>query len=214
MWQPLLDRLADRFRLVAPDYPGFGHSDAPSHTEFAYTFDHLAAVVGDFTQALELATYTLVLQDYGGPVGFRLAIAHPERLDVLIVQNAVAHEDGLGPLWKTRRELWADRQAHGRRRPPLQVVWGRYDPSFQVQEAEAYRRDVPDAEVHIVDAGHFALDEEPDLIADLTRRFLQRRQAHTGGLWFGSPDTVIWPHAGRADHELLMNAVTSSMPGQ
>jgi pimeloyl-ACP methyl ester carboxylesterase len=112
MWQPLLDRLADRSRLVAPDYPGFGHSDAPSHTEFAYTFDHLAAVVGHFTQALGLATYTLVMQDYGGPVGFRLAIAHPERLDALIVQNAVAHEDGLGPLWKTRREFWADRQTH------------------------------------------------------------------------------------------------------
>ena len=65
--------------------------------------------------------------------------------------------------------------------PPLQVVWGRYDPSFQVEEAEAYRRDVPDAEVHVLDAGHFALDEQPDLIADLTRRFLQRRQAHTDG---------------------------------
>jgi pimeloyl-ACP methyl ester carboxylesterase len=95
MWQPLLDRLAGRFHLVAPDYPGFGHSDAPSQTDFAYTFDHLAAVLGQFTQALGLARYTLVMQDYGGPVGFRLAIAHPERLDALIVQNAVAHEDGL-----------------------------------------------------------------------------------------------------------------------
>ena len=177
--------------------------------------------------------------------------AHPERLDALIVQNAVAHEDGLGPLWKTRREFWADRETHEaalrenffsyaatrqrhvgtspnaqnydpdlwtdelaflsrpgqqdiqtdlfydyrtnvasypawqdwlrKHQPPLQVVWGRYDPSFQVQEAEAYRRDVPDAEVHVIDAGHFALDEQPDLIADLTRRFLQRRQAHTDG---------------------------------
>ena len=112
MWQPLLDRLADRFHLVAPDYPGFGHSDAPSHTEFAYTFDHLAAVAGHFTQALGLTKYTLVVQDYGGPVGFRLAIAYPERLEALIVQNAVAHEDGLGPLWKTRREFWADRETH------------------------------------------------------------------------------------------------------
>ena len=112
MWQPLLDRLAGRFHLVAPDYPGFGHSDAPSHTEFAYTFDHLAAVVGHFTQALGLTRYTLVMQDYGGPLGFRLAIAHPEQLEALIVQNAVAHEDGLGPLWQTRREFWADRKAH------------------------------------------------------------------------------------------------------
>ena len=219
MWQPLLDRLAGPFRLVAPDYPGFGHSDVPSRTEIAYTFDHVAAVMDAFTQALGLASYTLVVQDYGGPVGFRLAIAHPERLEALVVQNAVAHEDGLGPLWKTRREFWADRESHEaalrenffslaatrqrhvgtspnpenydpdypgwqqwlrEHQPPLQVIWGRYDPSFQVAEAGAYRRDEPGAEVHILDAGHFALDEQPDLIADLIRRFLQRRQAHTG----------------------------------
>ena len=244
MWQPLLDRLAGPFRLVAPDYPGFGHSDAPSHTEFAYTFDHLAAVIGRFTEVLGLRRYTLVVQDYGGPVGFRLAIAHPGRLDALVVQNAVAHEDGLGPLWQTRREFWADRKAHEaalrenffsfaatrqrhvgtspntenydpdlwtdefaflsrpgqqdiqadlfydyrtnvasypawhdwlrRHQPPLQVLWGRYDASFQVEEAEAYRREVPAAEVHILDAGHFALDEQPAAIADLTRGFLGR----------------------------------------
>lgn len=244
MWQPLLDRLAGPFRLIAPDYPGFGHSDAPSQTEFAYTFDHLAAVIGRFTEVLGLRRYTLVVQDYGGPVGFRLAIAHPERLDALIVQNAVAHEDGLGPLWQTRREFWADRKAHEaalrenffsfaatrqrhvgtspnaenydpdlwtdefaflsrpgqqdiqtdlfydyrtnvasytawqdwlrQHQPPLLVLWGRYDPSFQVEEAEAYRREVPAAEVHILDAGHFALDEQPGAIADLTRGFLGR----------------------------------------
>ena len=244
MWQPLLDRLAGPFRLVAPDYPGFGHSDAPSHTEFAYTFDHLAAVIGRSTEVLGLRRYTLVVQDYGGPVGFRLAIAHPGRLDALMVQNAVAHEDGLGPLWQTRREFWADREAHEaalrenffsfaatrqrhvgtspnaenydpdlwtdefaflsrpgqqdiqtdlfydyrtnvasypawqdwlrQHQPPLLVLWGRYDPSFQVEEAEAYRREVPAAEVHILDAGHFALDEQPDAIADLTRGFLGR----------------------------------------
>ena len=244
MWQPLLDRLAGPFRLVAPDYPGFGHSDAPSHTEFAYTFDHLAAVIGRFTEVCGLRRYTLVVQDYGGPVGFRLAIAHPGRLDALVVQNAVAHEDGLGPLWQTRREFWADREAHEaalrenffsfaatrqrhvgtspneenydpdlwtdefafltrpgqqdiqtdlfydyrtnvasypawqdwlrQHQPPLLVLWGRYDPSFQVAEAEAYRRDVPGTEVHILDAGHFALDEQPDAIADLTREFLSR----------------------------------------
>jgi len=242
MWQPLLDRLVGPFRLVAPDYPGFGHSDAPSQTEFAYTFDHLAAVIGRVTEVLGLRRYTLVVQDYGGPVGFRLAIAHPERLDALIVQNAVAHEDGLGRLWQTRREFWADRKAHEaalrenffsfaatrqrhvgtspnavnydpdlwtdefaflsrpgqqdiqtdlfydyrtnvasytawqdwlrQHQPPLLVLWGRYDPSFQVEEAEAYRREVPAAEVHILDAGHFALDEQPDAIADLTRGFL------------------------------------------
>ena len=244
MWQPLLDRLAGPFRLVAPDYPGFGHSDAPSHTEFAYTFDHLAAVIGRFTEVLGLRRYTLVVQDYGGPVGFRLAIAHPGRLDALVVQNAVAHEDGLGPLWQTRREFWADREAHEaalrenffsfaatrqrhvgtspnaenydpdlwtdefaflsrpgqqdiqtdlfydyrtnvasypgwqdwlrQHQPPLLVLWGRYDPSFQVEEAKAYRREVSAAEVHILDAGRSALDEQPDAIADLTRGFLAR----------------------------------------
>ena len=245
MWQPLLDRLAGPFRLVAPDYPGFGHSDAPGHTQFAYTFDHLAAVVGGFTGRLGLGRYTLVVQDYGGPVGFRLAAAQPGRLEALVVQNAVAHQDGLGPLWNTRREFWADRKTHEAalrenffsfaatrqrhvghslnpenydpdlwtdefaflsrpgqhdiqadlfydyrtnvasypawqdwlrtRQPPLQVIWGRYDPSFQVEEAQAYHQDVPDAEVHVLDAGHFALDEQPDLIADLTRRFLHSR---------------------------------------
>jgi pimeloyl-ACP methyl ester carboxylesterase len=248
MWQPLLDRLAGPFRLIAPDYPGFGHSDAPGHTEFAYTFDHLAAVIGRFTEVLGLRRYTLIVQDYGGPVGFRLAIAQPGRLDALVVQNAVAHEDGLGPLWQTRREFWANREAHeaalrenffsfaatrqrhvgtspnaenydpdlwtdefaflGRpgqqdiqtdlfydyrtnvasypawqdwlrhRQPRLLVLWGRYDPSFQVEEAEAYRRDVPAAEVHILDAGHFALDEQPDAIADLTRAFLRSPGPH------------------------------------
>ena len=80
MWQRLLDRLAGPFHLVAPDHPGFGHSDAPGHTEFAYTFDHLAAITARFTEVLGLRHYTLVIQDYGGPVGFRLAITHPERL--------------------------------------------------------------------------------------------------------------------------------------
>ena len=111
MWQPLLDRLAGPFRLVAPDYPGFGHSDAPSHTEFAYTFDHLAAVIGRFTEVLGLRRYTLVVQDYGGPVGFRLAIAHPGRLDALMVQNAVAHEDGLGRCRVAAKEKKFSRSA-------------------------------------------------------------------------------------------------------
>jgi pimeloyl-ACP methyl ester carboxylesterase len=244
MYEPLFLRLADRYRLIAPDYPGFGHSDAPDAKRFAYTFDRLAEVIDRFTQALSLKRYSLLLQDYGGPVGFRLALAHPERLQALIIQNAVAHEDGLGPLWDTRKAFWADRQAHEAalrknflslaatrqrhlgssphvwaydpdlwtdefaflsrpgqddiqtelfydyrtnlasypawqawlrsHRPPLLVVWGRYDPSFEVAEAEAYRRDVPDAEVHVLDAGHFALDEKAEEIAVITRAFLGR----------------------------------------
>jgi pimeloyl-ACP methyl ester carboxylesterase len=242
MWQPLIGRLADRYRMIAPDYPGFGHSDAPPADGFSYTFDHIADYVGRFTDEIGLDRYSLVVQDYGGPVGMRLAVRRPERLNALMVQNAVCHDDGLGPLWETRRAFWADRAAHeaalrenffspnatrlrhvgnsphpdrydpdlwtdelaflnrpGQQdiqtdlfydyrtnvasypawqqwlrdtQPPLLVVWGRYDPSFQVAEAEAYRRDVPDAQVHVIDAGHFALDEAPDLVADLTRRFL------------------------------------------
>ncbi len=202
-------------------------------------------MIDGFTVALGLRRYSLYLQDYGGPVGFRLAIAHPERVAAIIVQNAVAHEDGLGPLWDTRRAFWADRAAHEaalrenflslaatrqrhlghsprpwvydpdlwtdefaflnrpgqsdiqaelfydyrtnvasypawhawlqRYQPPLLVLWGRYDPSFQIAEAEAYTRDVPDAEVHFLDAGHFALDEKADEIAALTDDFLARK---------------------------------------
>jgi pimeloyl-ACP methyl ester carboxylesterase len=204
---------------------------------------HLAEITGRFTEAVGLDPYTLFVQDYGGPIGFRLALAHPERVQALIVQNAVAHADGLGPLWQTRRAFWADRAGHeaalrenffsaaatrqrhvgaspvperydpdlwtdelaflarpGQQdiqtdlfydyrtnvasypawqqwlrthRPPLLVLWGRYDPSFQTAEAQAYRRDVPSAEVHLLDAGHFALDEQPDHIAHLTRAFLR-----------------------------------------
>jgi pimeloyl-ACP methyl ester carboxylesterase len=245
MFDPLIPLLADRYHLVAPDYPGFGHSDAPPPERFAYTFDHLAAVIDDFTQALGLDRYALYLQDYGGPVGFRLALAHPERVRALVIQNAVAHEVGLDDkLWATRRAYWRDRAGHEaavranfisaeatrlrhvgtsphperynpdlwtdelafltrpgedriqldlfydyqtnvasyplwrawlrQHRPPTLVVWGRYDPSFTVAGAEAYGRDVPDAEIHLLDAGHFALDEASDEIAGYVRRFLDR----------------------------------------
>ena len=244
MYEPLLTRLSEQFHLVAPDYPGFGHSDAPDAKNFAYTFDHIALVMEHFTEALGLERYALYVQDYGGPVGFRLALAHPERVQAFVIQNAVAHEDGLGPLWQKRREYWADRTANEvtlrenflsypatrqrhvgtnpnvgninpdlwsdefaflsrpgqsdiqsdlfydyrtnvanypkwqawlkERQPPILVVWGKYDPSFEVAEAEAYRRDVPSAEIHILDAGHFALDDKPERVAGLVRAFLER----------------------------------------
>jgi pimeloyl-ACP methyl ester carboxylesterase len=242
MFAPLFARLADRYHLVAPDYPGFGHSDWPDPKRFAYTFDHLAEVVQHFTEALGLSRYTLYMQDYGGPVGFRLALAHPERVDALIVQNAVAHDTGLGAIWAVRRAFWADRAAHEaalrtnllslettrarhvgtdpdvtrydpdlwtderaflsqpgqvdlqtelfydyrtnvaaypawqawlrERQPRLLVVWGKYDSSFDISEPEAYRRDVPGAEVHLVDGGHFALDTAADEIAARIRAFV------------------------------------------
>lgn len=244
MYDPLLARLAQQYHLVAPDYPGFGHSDAPDSKAFVYTFDHLASVMVHFTETLGLNKYSLYVQDYGGPVGFRMMLAHPERLQTLIVQNAVSHEDGLGPLWQKRREFWADRAANeaGLRasffslattkqrhvghnpdieafnpdlwtdefnflnqpgqadiqsdlfydyrtnvasypkwqawlrehQPPTLVVWGRFDPSFDVAEAAAYQRDLPKAQVHVLDAGHFALDEKPGEIAGLVADFLGR----------------------------------------
>jgi pimeloyl-ACP methyl ester carboxylesterase len=88
------------------------HSDWPDPRKFAYTFDHYAEIMNRFTEALGLSRYTLYMQDYGGPVGFRMALAHPERIDSRIVQDAVAHNEGLGPNWKTRRAFWADRAAN------------------------------------------------------------------------------------------------------
>ena len=244
MFDALIPLLADRYHVIAPDYPGFGQSDAPDAASFDYTFDHLAEIVDQFTRQLGLTSYVLFLQDYGGPIGFRLALAHPERVKAIIIQNAVAHEEGLGPLWEQRRAYWRDRAAleekvissftslqgarerhvgssphpekynpdtwtdeyaalmrPGQRRiqadlfydyrtnvssypkwqtwlrehqPALLVLWGRYDPSFAVAGAAAYQRDVPDAEVHILDAGHFAMDEALDQIAPLVRSFLAK----------------------------------------
>ncbi len=112
MYEPLLQRLSDRYHLIAPDYPGFGHSDWPDPTQFVYTFDHIATVMEHFTETLGLTHYNLYMQDYGGPVGFRLALAHPERVQSLIVQDAVAHDTGLGENWKPRRAFWADRATY------------------------------------------------------------------------------------------------------
>jgi pimeloyl-ACP methyl ester carboxylesterase len=112
MFEPLFARLSDRYHLIAPDYPGFGHSDWPDPKKFAYTFDHYAEIMNHFTEALGLSRYTLYMQDYGGPVGSRMTLAHPDRIEALIVQDAVAHNEGLGANWKTRRAFWADRAAN------------------------------------------------------------------------------------------------------
>ena len=245
MFDSLFPLLSSRYHLVALDYPGFGHSAAPPPERFAYTFDHLAQVTDQFTESLGLTQYVLYLQDYGGPIGFRLALAHPERVQALIVQNAVAHEEGLGSLWAARRAFWANRgsneaklrenflsleatrlrhvgtspnvdrynpdlwtdelafllqpgqdriqldlfydyrnnvasyprwqeylQSH---RPPMLVVWGKYDPSFTTGGATAYGREVPDAEIYLLEAGHFALDEAAQEIAARIDAFLTSR---------------------------------------
>jgi len=246
MFQPLLTRLSDRYHLVAPDYPGYGHSDWPDPKEFDYTFDHVAAVMHDFALAVGLSRYTLYMQDYGGPVGFRMALAHPERVQALIVQDAVAHNEGLGANWATRRAFWADRQTNEealrknllsmaatktrhvgddpnvelydpdlwtdeyaflnspgqaqiqsdlfydyrtnvdnypkwqawmrKMQPSLLVIWGKHDLSFDPGEPDRYRNDVPKAEVHVLDAGHFALDTKADEIAAMVSQFMKTQK--------------------------------------
>jgi pimeloyl-ACP methyl ester carboxylesterase len=246
MFEPLFTRLSDRYHLIAPDYPGFGHSDWPDPKKFAYTFDHIAEVMNHFTAAVGLSKYSLYMQDYGGPVGFRMVLQNPERVESLIVQDAVAHNSGLGANWKTRRAFWADRAANEealrvnllslatarsrhvgddpnverhdpdlwtdeyyflnqpgqakiqselfydyrtnvenypkwqawmqQKQPRLLVIWGKYEASFDPSEPEAYRRDVPQAEVHIVDGGHFALDTAADEIAMLLDQFMKKRK--------------------------------------
>ncbi len=250
MWEPLLPLLADKYHLIAPDYPGFGNSSAPSTSNFEYTFDNLAKVTNELTTKLGITNYVLFMQDYGGPVGFRMALSYPERVRAIIIQNAVSYEQGLSPLWEARKKYWADpvhelenlkanftsvgatRQRHigstpnpdrydpdtwndeyaflsrpGQAdiqatlfldyrtnvasyprwqkwlrevQPKMLVVWGKYDPSFSVAGATAYADDVPGAEIHILDAGHFALDEATDEIALLVRGFLERLDRQGG----------------------------------
>src|SRR5258706_4473484 len=112
MSEPLFARLSDRYHLVAPDYPGFGHSDWPDPKKFAYTFDHYAEIMNQFTEALGLSIYTLYMQDYGGPVGFRLALAHPDGTAGLIAQDSVAPNHSPGADWKTRRAFLSEPGVH------------------------------------------------------------------------------------------------------
>lgn len=244
MFDTLIPLLADRYHLIAPDYPGFGNSEAPPPEQFTYTFDGIADIVTAFTETLHLDRYALYVQNYGGPVGYRIAVLHPERVTALIVQNAIAHEEGLGRLQAVRNGFWADRAANEskyraglasietarlrhlgnsphperynpdlwkdehaflarpgeadiqsdlfydfrnnlaafpawqawlrERHPPALILWGRYDPVFDIAEVAALKQDVPQAEVHVLDAGHFALDESADEIARLMRGFLGR----------------------------------------
>src|SRR4051812_2349515 len=109
MFRNLMPALADRYHLVAPDYPGYGHSAMPNVNEFNYTFDNLADVVDRFSQELGLQRYSLYLMDYGAPIGFRIAARHPERVQSLIVQNGNAYEEGLRDFWKPFRAYWSDR---------------------------------------------------------------------------------------------------------
>ena len=240
----LLPLLATRYHLIAPDFPGFGQSEAPPPSKYTYTFDHLAETTDHFLTQLGVTKCAFFIHDYGGPIGFRMFLSHPERVQALIVSNANAYTEGLGPKWKVIANYWADRAAHpevfdtfvslaaaeqrhtlgsshperynpdtwtdefaflsrpGQRdiqadllydyrtnvaaysswqawlrqhKPPTLVVWGNNDPSFIGAGGEAFKRDVPDAEIHLLDAGHFALDETNDEIAALILAFLARQ---------------------------------------
>ena len=244
MFRDLIPLLADRFRLVAPDLPGFGQSDMPSRESFRYTFDNVARVIDQFTDVLGLTQFALYVFDYGAPVGWRMAHNHPERITAIITQNGNAYEEGLSAGWSSFREYWRNptrerREAlrsaltpeatryqylHGvadpslvspdgmaldnyylarpgadevqldlfldyasnvalypqfqsyfrTRQPPLLAVWGRNDPYFLPAGAEAFKRDIPDARIELLDTGHFALETHSAEIADLISDFLDR----------------------------------------
>lgn len=242
MFRDLIPALAEKYHVVAPDYPGFGYSDAPDHKVFHYTFDHYAKIVDKLTQQLKLPSYALYMMDYGAPVGFRLASAHPEKVSALIVQNGNAYNEGIGKFWDPIKAYWKtggakerealswltsvkatnwqytngvkdvslvspdtwtldqallDRpgnqaiqldlfydyrtniphypewQAYFREhRPPTLVMWGKNDEIFIAPGAEPYKRDNPNAEVHLLDTGHFALETHGNEIATHILTFL------------------------------------------
>ncbi|MHC8320752.1 alpha/beta fold hydrolase [Pseudomonas sp. GB2N2] len=242
MYDGLMRQLGDRFHLIAPDYPGFGNSDAPSPDHFVYTFDHLATLIEHFTDTVGLKKYSLFMQDYGAPVGMRLAMARPQAVTSMVFQNGNVYADGLGKMWESRKAYWADRNAYEAKfqaahlsldvtrqrhigsdpdvtaynpdlwqdevaflnRPgegeiqmalifdyrtnleayptwqtwlrehhlPTLVIWGKHDLAFTVAGAEAFRRDLPDAQIAILEGGHFVMDTRLDVVAALTRQFL------------------------------------------
>jgi pimeloyl-ACP methyl ester carboxylesterase len=242
MFRNLIPALADRFHLVAPDYPGFGNSSMPSVDEFDYTFDRLAEIVEKFITAIDLKKYSLYVMDYGAPIGYRIAAKYPERVQALIVQNGNAYEEGLREFWEPIKAYWQDRspenadklrhlftleatkwqytngvrnleaidpdtwnldqpfldrpgneeiqlalfysygtnpplypqwQEYFRKyQPPTLIVWGKNDYIFPAEGAYPYQRDLKDVEFHLLDTGHFALEEDGDAIADHIRRFL------------------------------------------
>src|SRR5258705_618275 len=247
MFRNLIPLLANRYHVIAPDYPGFGFSDAPDRTLFQYTFEHLTEVMDEFTQTVGFKRYAMYIFDYGAPIGLRLALAHPERVTAIISQNGNAYEEGLSPAWGGRVKVWQQPTAENRTalrgaltpaaaqrryfagvseadralvapetfalddallarpgndelqldllidygsnialypkfqeylrtaQPPLLVVWGKNDQAFIQPGAGAFKRDVPGAEVHLYDTGHFALETHLHEIAGTIRDFLHRK---------------------------------------
>lgn len=244
MYRNLIPALATKYRVIAPDYPGFGHSEVPSREQFQYTFAHLADLTNRLLTELRADRYALYVMDYGAPVGYRLALKHPERVTALVVQNGNAYEEGLKEFWNPIKAYWAsgskadrevlrgattlaatreqyldgvkdqsridptawlvdqallDRPGNAEiqldlfydyrtnvalypkfheffrnRQPPTLIVWGRNDKIFPTEGAQAYLRDLPKAELHLLDSGHFALEDKGTEIAGLMLNFLDR----------------------------------------
>ncbi len=244
MFRDLIPQLADRYHVIAPDLPAFGFTEAPARGEYAYTFAQLAETIGRFTEALHLNRYALLVHDYGAPVGWRLALAHPQRVTAIISQNGNAYEEGLGEAWAPIQQYWRDPTVKNRHalsefptpaaikwqylegvsdqslispdgyslegmqvlrpgnaeiqldllldyasnvemypqfqhyfrqyQPPLLAVWGKNDPFFMPEGAEAWKRDLPDAEIRFYDTGHFALETHAKEIGAAVGDFLDR----------------------------------------
>ena len=243
MFRDLIPRLADEYRVIAPDLPGFGFTEVPAGRNYTYTFDALASTIEAFTEELELKSYALYVFDYGAPTGFRLATRHPERVTGIVSQNGNAYEEGLGDAWGPIRQYWAQptpenrdvirqnilnpegtrwQYTHGvanpeilapeswtldaallerpgnkdiqldlfldyasnvqlypkfqeyfrRSQPPLLAIWGKNDPFFIPAGAEAFRRDIPAAQVRFLDTGHFAIETHAVEIASAMKEFL------------------------------------------
>jgi pimeloyl-ACP methyl ester carboxylesterase len=247
MFRNAITILADRYHLIAPDYPGFGNSSMPSPREFEYSFDHLATLMDSFIAAINVKTYSLYMMDYGAPVVFRIATKHPERVQALLIQNGNAYVEGLSPFWDHMKAYWSepkleanisfirslltlegtksqyldgvrdstsispdnwlmdqqglDRpgnqdiqfelfysyrtnpplypewQAYLRQyQPPTLITWGKNDAIFPASGAYPYKADVKNAELHILDTGHFALEEDCSLICTLIDQFLTKNR--------------------------------------
>jgi pimeloyl-ACP methyl ester carboxylesterase len=264
MFRDLIPQLAKRYHVIAPDYPGYGQSSAPDHTRFEYTFDHLASIVDQLTQTLKLDKFTIYVQDYGAPVGYRIAVAHPEKITGIVVQNGNAYVEGLpDSFWGPIKAYWADHSPENRARlesvltpegyksqyltgvqdpslispdtwtsdaanlsrpgnkdiqldllldygsnpplypkwqeyfrtsqPPMLIVWGKNDFIFPPTGAEPYKRDIKDLDFHLLDTGHFALEEKHEEIGRLMLDFLDRHAGRQAAALMPAPLAPLKP---------------------